>query len=192
MKKTIILLSALCVMLTSAAFATEDKNALQPEFGVIRNGQVIKVLYKNAKFSDVRVSIFDQNFRRVFSEVLKGTNGFGRPYDLSKLPKGVYVVELSNGTGVTSKAVVIEDDKKTSKSFKVARVFKKDGKVLVTVGRHAKRFQMKIVDDEGKVLYSEEKSIRNDFAKVYDVSSIDGTVTFHIKDEHGNVETVSF
>jgi hypothetical protein len=191
MKKSILFL-ALCLFLTNISFAGKKRNALPTSgFSIIQNGPVVKVLYKSNSAGNVRISIIDAHKHKVFSETLKHTESFSRPYNIGSLPHGQYVVTIDDGAGSLSQVVSVEE-KTTSKTFKISKVFGVKDKVLLTVGRYAKGFELKIVDENGRTVYSEAKELNEDFAQVYNLAALKGDVSIFITDNYGNEEKFIF
>jgi hypothetical protein len=189
MKKSILFLTA-CLFATCISLAGNNGESPESEFSIIQNGPVIKLLYKGSKASDVRVSILDSKSHQVFSEIFKHTNGFNRPYNMKDLPAGEYVVKVEDASGVSTQRIVISE--KNSKAIKVAKLFSEEGKLLFTIGRYAKAFDLKIVDNTGETIYSEARKLKDDYAQVYDISRIKGEVTVIVKDCNGNEEKFHF
>jgi hypothetical protein len=189
--KKLILVSAVCLFIATLSFGGNDEKGIAPGFTVIQHGPVLKLLYKGTKSSKVKVSILDSKMHSVFSETMSNTEGFVRPYNLSKLPAGEYVIEVTDESGSSSKTVVVKK-KKSERSFKVSKVHGDKGKVLLTIGRLAGAYQIQIVDRHGEIVYKEQRHLNNDFAQVYDISSLKGDVTVIVNDSHGNQEKFEF
>jgi hypothetical protein len=191
MKKSILFV-ALCLFLTTISFAGKKKNALPKSgFSIIQNGPVVKVLYKSNNAGNVNISILDSRNHKVFSETLRRTEGFSRPYNISNLPDGQYVVRIDDGAGSMSQVVSVEE-RRMSKTFKISKVFGVEDKILLTVGRYAKGFELKIVDKNGRTVYSEIKDLEGDFAQVYNLAALKGDVSVFITDNYGNEEKFVF
>jgi hypothetical protein len=189
MKKSILFFTA-CFFATCISLAGNNVESPKSGFSIIQNGPMIKILYKGSKASDVKVSILDSRSHKVFSEIFKRTDGFNRPYNMKDLPAGEYVVQVEDDNGVSTKNIVINE--KNGKAFKVAKLFREEGKLLLTIGRYSKGFDLKIVDKTGKIVYSESKKLNDDFAQVYDIRKIKGEVTVIVNDCNGNEEKFQF
>jgi hypothetical protein len=81
---------------------------------------------------------------------------------------------------------------KAEKAFHLSEVFGAKDKLLLTVGRFAKGFKIKILNDEGKIVYLETHNLEADFARVYDISALEGKVTVIVTDRSGNEEKFQF
>jgi len=51
---------------------------------------------------------------------------------------------------------------------------------------------LNIYDGQGQLVHSEAKSIRGDFAQVYNLSKVRGTPSFEILHQNGNLESVAY
>jgi hypothetical protein len=189
--KKIILLSALCLSLTAVSLAGEKSNAPDPGFAVIQNGPVLKVFYKGTKPCNVKISILDSNMQRVFSESLRQTAGFARPYNMEQLPQGEYVVEVTDDSGASRQTVVIPG-KKTGKGFHIEKVHDSSDRYLLMAAKDVGAFEVKVVDRNGRTVYNESKNIKKDFAQVYNLSALRGEGFILIRDSNGNEQKVEF
>jgi hypothetical protein len=189
--KKIILLSALCLSLTAVSLAGKKSDAPDPGFAVIQNGPVLKVLYKGTKPCNVKISILDSNMQRVFSESLRQTEGFARPYNMEQLPEGKYVVEVTDDSGASRQSVVIPG-KKTGKGFHIEKVHDSSDRYLFMAGKDAGAFEVRVVDRNGRTVYFESKNTGKDFAQVYNLSALRGEGFIQIRDSNGNEQKVEF
>jgi hypothetical protein len=189
--KKIILLSTLCLSLTAVSLAGKKSDAPDPGFSVIQNGPVLKVLYKGTKPCNVKVSILDSNMQRVFSESLRQTEGFARPYNIEQLPKGEYIVEVTDDSGATRQSVVI-NGKKSGKGFHIEKVHDSSDRYLFMAAKDAGSVQLQVVDRNGRTVYNESKTIKKDFAQVYNLSALKGEGYLLVKDANGNEQKVEF
>ena len=72
---------------------------------VLKSGNICKLFYRAEQRGDVHVSIYDENGNTVFSEVIRKTDNFMRPYNFSTLPHGTYTIALSDGQRTRSEKV---------------------------------------------------------------------------------------
>src|SRR5882724_6573826 len=95
MKKMCFIFLALATAGCAAAFGNSITKV-----AVVRNGGVVKVIYKNPVASVVKVTILDAETNPLFTEKIISHGEFIRPYNLSQLPKGDYTicVDDQNGT----------------------------------------------------------------------------------------------
>src|SRR3954469_3051791 len=62
------------------------------------NENTFVVTYKPVKATNVKVSIVNGSGNTIFSEMLKNTEGFMRPYNFSGLAEGIYTIEIADET----------------------------------------------------------------------------------------------
>lgn len=184
MNKTLSFLTALLVV-TSTAFATTPD---EPASGisVLRRGELIKLLYKGEKQSDVKVYILNQDNEVIFSEKIKATDGFIRPYNFSNLPEGNYSFELVDNAGRHEIEHVNYKLEPRKKVMHVVRVGGTTDKFVLSVPNSGQAMlSINIYDDRGRVMHTEHEQINGDFAKVYNIKDHAGKVTFEVVDNKG-------
>lgn len=184
MNKTFSFLAALLVI-TSTAFATVPD---EPASGisVLRKGELIKLLYKGEKYSDVKVFILNQDNQVIFTEKIKGTSGFIRPYNFSNLPEGNYSIELVDNAGRRDIEHVNYRLEPKKRVMHVVRVGGTTDKFVLSVPNAGQsRLSISIYDDRGRVMHTENEQISGDFAKVYNIRDHSGKVTFEVVDSKG-------
>lgn len=159
---------------------------------VIKNGEsTFRVIYKSEKENDVKVSILNDKNQVVFSEKLNNTDGFSRPYNFESLNEGDYTITIEDGSKKTLEKVSYGSPK-VSKMLNVLRV-SNEGKFLITAaGKGSEVINVSIYDGLHNLLHSSYEKTNGDFAKVYNVKSLKGHVTFEIANENGEVKTVSY
>lgn len=189
MNKTLSLLAALLI-LTSATFAKTPDNPAS-NIAVLKNGATIKLLYKGTAQNDVKVLILNEDNQIVFTEKIRATDGFIRPYNFSRLPQGNYSFTL-----VDSKGRQIEHvDYRTERPRKLMHVARVNGTtdkfVLSVPNQGSDKLSVTIYDDMNRVLYSGKENITGDFARVYNLKDHEGTVTFEVSDSKGNTNALT-
>jgi|SRR5688572_12326858 len=193
MKKSIAFLTMLC-MITSFTFATtpDDPNS---SIAVLKTGSTIKLLYKSAQQADVKVSILNDNHQVVFSEKIKNTGSFSRPYNFSLLPEGDYSIQLTNGYDTKIEHVSYNGAAVNNKiAAKVAHVMHVPGtgKFLLAIpDRGREKLNITIYNNKDVILYRGEEEVSGDFAKIYNLKGITGMVTFVVTDTDGAVNSLT-
>jgi hypothetical protein len=94
MKSLFILVSGLFVSISCIA-AAKFSDSKKPAVAYMWQNNVVKVFYKSDNTENVRISIYDDQRKKVFEETLRKVSGFSRPYNLSDLPVGTYTVKVS-------------------------------------------------------------------------------------------------
>lgn len=187
--KTIVSILALTV-LSSAVFAIEDKPKASVGVGVMKSGTSVKVFYRGEKKSNVKVAIMNEDGRLVFSELLKDTDNFMRPYDLSKMQAGEYTISLHDADGIRTEKVKI-GYRTALPSMRLVALKKTPGKYMLRVpNKKSERLQIRIFN-KGNVVYEGLENISGDFAKVYDLSKFAGDFSFEVKDRDGYITSLT-
>lgn len=189
MNKTLSLLAALLVI-TSATFAKTPDNPTS-SISVRKYGETIKLLYKGTAQNDVKVLIINDDNQIVFTEKIRATDGFIRPYNFSNLPQGSYSFALIDSKGRQTEHVDYRIER-PRKLMHVARVSGTTDKFVLSVPNqgHGKLF-VTIYDDMNRVLYSGRENISGDFARIYNLKDHEGKVTFEVSDNKGNTNALT-
>jgi hypothetical protein len=188
--KNIFLMLTAAVMVTFSAMAS-NKPGAESGVAVVNNGTTLKLYYKGLSEGKVKVSIVNESGDIVFTETLRKTDGFVRPYNISTIPQGEYTVEVSDNNTSYSEKVVIGKQPKTELA-NLVRVSGEDGKYLLTIpAKEAKDISVRIFSDDTMV-YDEVEAISADFARIYNLKKVKGALTFEIRDGKGNSTVVSY
>lgn len=189
MKKNFLILTA-ALLVTFGAVAG-NKPGTAAGVAVVNNGTTLKLYYKADSESNVKVSIFNEEGKTIFTEVLKNIDGFVRPYNLASIPSGEYTIEVADQNSTHSEKITIGERRKSDVA-KLVRVNGEGSKFLLTVpSKEAKDISVRILADD-KIVYDEVLEISSDFARIYNLTKIKGDVTFEIKDQKGNATVVSY
>jgi hypothetical protein len=193
--KKILTLSLVLVSTVMFANGTDDKNPSASASGaaVIKNGEsTFRVIYKSEKENDVKVSILDDRNQVVYSEKVNKTDGFSRPYNFTSLSEGDYTISIEDGSKKTIEKVSYRMPR-TSKMLNVLKVAGNEGKYVITAaGKGSEVITVSIYDGTNTLIHKGFETTSGDFAKVYNVKSVKGHVTFEISNENGEVKTVSY
>lgn len=152
---------------------------------------VFKLLYKGAKVSDVKVSIVDATNKLVFSETVKKVDGFMRPYNFSALKEGEYTITIEDAAGEKVEKVSYRSGQ-ISKLVTVKPVGDQGKYLLTATGKGSERITVNIFDSADNLLYNESKATLGDFAQVYNLSKVSGSLTFEIVHENGNAQRIKY
>lgn len=181
------------VLFCTASFAGgTDEPKAGSGVAVIKNGEAsYRLIYKAEKESDVNVSIYDSNNKLVFSDKVKHTDGFTRPYNFSNLKEGDYTITIEDGS--TRKVEHISyRSAKPAKAFHVIKLSSQEGKFLVTGAGKGKEDVTINIYDGSKLVHSETKTVNGDFARLYNLSKVKGDLTFEIAGENGEVKRMAY
>jgi hypothetical protein len=185
MKKTFSVLVVLMVV-SSVVFARRlDKPGDSPSATVVKIGSTFKLYYKGPQQADVRVSIRDAGDHLLFSETIRKSDGFVRPYNFSNLPEGEYTFQITDQNGRQIEKISYTHEKRETFAH-LLKVSGSEAKYLLTVSNQgAGGVTVKIYDDSNKVIYSKIEDASNDFAKIYNLQGIPGQFTFEVTDANG-------
>ena len=189
MKKISLLLAG--VLVSALTFAGHRNESLKTNSGmavVKTTSTSYKLIYKSEEASDVKVEIFNSKNALVFSETIEKSRGFARPYNFGSLADGEYTIKLDNGSNWLTETVDFHKDKDAKiKEAKLAHLTHlKDGKYLLTVaGSGQNRLSIRIYNEDGKVVREDSEPVNGNFAQVYDLRRIRGSLSFEITDQNG-------
>ena len=185
MKKSISILTLLLIA-GSISFvnAFDDPRSTS---GVLKQGSTVKVLYKASELSDVKIYILNEQDQIVYTEKIKNTDGFVRPYNLSNLPQGNYKIKLLDNSGSHVQQIIHSlKPVKQSRITYVARVAgSTDSFILSVPNKGQDDISITIYNAEDAVLYSGQETINGDFAKIYKLKNYTGRVKFVVTDSKG-------
>ena len=147
-----------------------------------------KLIYKAEQVSDVRVQILDANKALVYSEVIRKTAGFARPYNFEGLAEGEYTIQIDNGANGLTETVKYSSGRIEKLAHLVSL---KDGKYMLTVaGKGEEELTVQIFNKDGESVFSEDSKINGDFGKIYNLSHLSGPFSFEVTGKSGALKMV--
>ena len=150
------------------------------------------VTYKPEKTMNVSVSIVNQLGQTIFSETLKNTEGFMRPYNFSRLAEGIYTIEIADASGEHTELVDFRSGT-IEKSINVKKITGVDGKYLLTAsGKGKEEITVNIYDAFDTLIHTEKAVTDGNFGQVYNLGKNDSAVKFEITSQYGAVKTVKY
>jgi hypothetical protein len=185
MNKTLSFLAVLLIAFTGTALSN---NPDDPASGVsiLNRGETIKLFYKGTEQNNVKVFILDETNQIVFSETIRSTSGFARPYNFSQLPEGNYRIELVDGSGRRQVSEVNYTTEQKPKVIHVARLSGSEDKYILSVPKDgASKLSVKIYDNMNRILHKENQTVDGDFARIYNIKDYSGRLTFEVTDSKG-------
>ncbi len=157
----------------------------------LSGSSVFKLYYKSASASNVKVSILNSSRSIVFSELIKKSEGFSRPYNFEGLSEGDYTIEIEDVSGKMVEKVRYEMGK-VEKLVKVTKVSGVENKFLLTVASRKSDFvAVKIFDRAGKILLNESYRVNGEFAQLYNLKEI-SDFTIEVEDSSGILKSISY
>jgi len=165
-----LLVVALLAAVSTGAFATTGEGEVK-----ITNDStsVFKVHYTKPVKSKVKVEIFNEEGARVYTETIaKGTQGFVRPYNLSKLPKGVYTFKVTDKNDVSTFEFNYAKTK-PEQSVMMALINKLDNdRVFVALSNKDKSTVNINIIKNGKTVYTSKEVVNGQFAQLFNLQDI--------------------
>ncbi len=188
MKKiSLLLVGALVSSLTFAGPGIPKSNSGMAV--VKKNATSFKLIYKGEETSNVKVQIFDERNQLVFTETIKKSRGFVRPYNFEGLAEGEYTIKINNGSNRLTETIDYHRDKVENLAHLVPL---KDGKFLLTVaGKGEDHLTVRIFDEEGKRVYDDVNIVNGNFAQVYNLSKLQGPFSFEVSGKSGTSNVVN-
>ena len=188
MEKISLLL--LGVLVSSLTFAGPGNPKSNSGMAVVkRNATSFNVIYKGEETSNVKVQIFDERNQLVFTETIRKSRGFARPYNFDGLVEGEYTIKINNGSSLLTETIDYHRDKAENLAHLLSL---KDGKFLLTVaGRGEDRLTVRIFDEDGKRVYDDVNIVNGNFAQVYNLSKLQGPFSFEVTGKSGTSNIVN-
>ena len=179
----------LSLILVLIAIGQVNANVIEPHspvgMSVIKNGSLVKLFYQGEQTGKVKVKIYNERGRTVFSETMKDTENFVRPYNFSFLPAGEYTIELTDAQGKMLKKVNHARETKKRMAY-LTRLDGNNKYMLSVVNDGRESLTVRIYDAYNKLVYNKTQTVHDDFAAVYNLSHLTGDYEFEVVDRNGN------
>lgn len=168
MKKVLSIFGVL-VFAGTVAFASNGINPVEGESGikVVKRGSTLSVFYNNTEASLVRISISDESGQSVFTDYVRSKKGFVRPYNISALSVGTYLVTVTDKAGNEYKEKIAVSE--NSFAYSVRRIGSENKYALFVPASGAKGLEVFIYNKDGVLIYRKTEKVSADFAKVYNL-----------------------
>ncbi|WP_276369649.1 hypothetical protein [Chryseolinea sp. H1M3-3] len=192
MKKSFFIWTLLLVA-GAATLATASDNP-SASVAVLKNGSTIKLFYKGIEQTNVKVLILNDVNEIVFTEKIKNTDGFVRPYNFSQLPEGNYRFQLTDDNGQKVEYVSYRKEQavKGERLLHVMHLKGSTDRFMLSIPNKGNdEILISIYNDQNIVLHSSQEKIDGDFAKIYNLKDYYGKVTFMVKDSSGSTSFVT-
>jgi hypothetical protein len=177
MKKLFSVLSLFMIAGATVFAGRIDNPSKATNMAIIRNGTVVKVIYKPEISGVAKVSITNSKGVEIFKEHIRSKNGFSRPYNIGRLPVGTYTVKVSDADGDYTEEIVIAPGKEFT--YKVDKLAGDENKYALFIPEtEAVEVDVRIYTTNGGLLYKATEAIQNSFARVYNLRNVEGEVSF--------------
>ncbi|HEX6224264.1 MAG TPA: hypothetical protein VFZ52_07635 [Chryseolinea sp.] len=187
MNKSHTLLAILLISGITVANAFDNPSTTM---AVLKNGSTFRLLYKGIKQSDVKVLILNDENRIVFSEKIKSTDGFARPYNFSNLPEGHYSIQVKDGISTRTETVNYHI-KKEERTMHLMRFQGSTRYVLSVPNKGTDDLSITIFNDLDEVIYKTRENVSGDFARIYNLGEHSGNFRFVVTDGNGQTKSVT-
>jgi hypothetical protein len=186
----------LSLVLVLIAISQVNAKGIEPESplgtSVVKHGALVKLFYRGEESGKVTVTIYNENGLTLFRETFQNTDQFMRPYNFSALPSGDYRFEIMDANGKRYEKVTHTVNSKKTRVAHLTRLSDRESKYMLAVpNKGSDQIQIKIYDGKNSIVYQATETITGNFAKVYDLTSIEGSHTFQITDSTGRVSRLS-
>ena len=194
MKRTNLMIALLIVAFSTATLANisvrDEKSTEKTRLKVIPKEHPAKfdLIYVSEIQGPVTVEILNMKGELVAIDRIKKHNSFIKTYDLTKLGAGTYKMKVINSEGETDQIINYNPIKQ---NLRMAYNTREEGKINITVAGvdKGKPVVVKVYDDEGSLLSSEELNVTRDFTRTYNVSHLD-TKSFTISASNGRESVI--
>jgi CxxC motif-containing protein len=190
MKKTLSIFLGL-TLVSSVVFAKKVKPLASSEFAVVKSGEVIRVHYKPAETTNVRVVIYNSRHQEVYAESFKKNNGFIRPYNLSNLPDDEFTVEIVDESGRQVKNVTRVAEK-TSVLVNILPIHGTKKYVVMLADKDVNQVTVQVGDAFGDVVFEQTVPTQGNFARVFDLAKLKNAKYISVKSEEGIRKQIDF
>jgi flagellar hook assembly protein FlgD len=182
MKKIVVMFGALMII-SRIAFAGEVAPSAS-NTSVSLKGEIVKIFYRSENSDKVKVTIYDAASNIVFSEEIKNKPSFVRPYNLEKLPYGVYTIVLEDKNGKKEEKVSYL---KKSVEVQASIIHKKDSRqaLVMLFSKGETEVTYSVLDIDNNVLFSKTEKVNGQAAKAFNFQKIKGAVTVQVADSQG-------
>ena len=182
MKKISMLLTG--VLFSTAMFAGGAVNEASKVSVKKENENTFNLTYKTEKPTNVNVSIVNGDGQTIFSESIKNTEGFMRPYNFTGLEKGIYTIEISDEFGERTELVDFRTVK-TEKLINVKRIAEGDKFLFTAAGNGEEEITINIYDASNTLIHTDTKLTEGNFGQVYNLGKLGESVKFEITSQYG-------
>jgi len=192
MKKILSMIIALMVVSGVVSARRLDNPSASESASVVKSGSTFKLSYKREALSTVKVSIYNENNKLVFTETIRKISSFVRPYNFSGLPEGAYTIEIADGDSKVIESINYQKDHPTT--FAILTPVKGEAtKYVLSMANAGKEaVTVNIYNEDGTLQYSESEIVNGEFAKVYDLKKVKGKFSVEVVGAEGKVKTLAY
>lgn len=192
MKKISLLLVGVLFCTLVFANGTDEPTASTSSVAVtnVSGSSAYKLHYTAYMASDVKVSILNQSGNVIYTEKIKNTDGFIRPYNFKDLVAGEYIIQVENAEGKHVEKVSYNAGK-IEKQINIVKLTDA-GKYLFSVSsKGADYVKVNIFDQNDQLIHTQQRFVEKEFAEVLNLKSING-FTIEVTDSKGLLKTLKY
>jgi len=151
---------------------------------------LFKVFYQADLKSDVKISILDKSGNLIFTEKIKSTDGFLRPYNFEKLKWGEYEIVFETSEGTKSQLVTYQGVK--IEKYVTITKLAEEGKYLLTArSKKIDNINVNIFNQNNELVFSEGKKVEGEFAQVLNLKKLKA-FTIEVTDSEGLLKSYRY
>lgn len=187
MKKTLSIFVVL-ISMSSVVFAGGiDDPKVSSRIAIVRKDENhFNLIYKGNKVANVAVAIYNAKNELQFTEVIRKSDGFVRPYDLSGLQNGDYTIVVKNNSDeILSESVNISPTK-SSLMTQVVKTKENNKYVLTIADKKSEYVTVRVSDETSTILYEKRESLKGQMAKLFSFKGTNNLYIFTVIDQAGN------
>lgn len=185
---------ALLMVVTTAVMAVGNDDPGNDGLAVVsvKGSEVFKVIYQSESASRIKLSVYNASSEVVFSETMNGIKGFIRPLNFNGLQFGEYTIELIDASGKKTERVNYQPVRSES-TIHISRLGNDQGQFLLSVEKNnSKSISVRIFDGANNLLHSSTQAVALNYAQLYKLKHVSGSVVFEVSDNAGNITTARF
>ena len=183
---------AAAVLCGTFAFASRPATTSGSSVSVMNSGsELIRVFYKSLEARNVTVSIYNDKDELVFTDKIRHSDGFTRPYNFRDLPEGEYTIAVADESGKAIQKVnyAHKKTKTITKDILIAKVPNEEGKYVVSgyVSDNDK-ISVRVYNGDGALVFEKKYDADGSFGEVYNLKELDGSFSISVSDEDGTLK----
>jgi hypothetical protein len=190
MKKISVALVTVLLCTAVFAFGTDESSSSSVEVTNCSGSSLYKVYYSSQTPSDVKVTILDNSGKILFTERIRKTDGFIRPYNFQGMKEGEYFISVESIRNSYSKKVTYNGGR-IDKVINLVKI-SDEGKFLLSArSKGQDKISVNVYNQLNELVFSKESVIAGEFAQVYNLKNKKG-FTIEITDSKGILKTVNY
>ena len=187
--KTLTTLVAL-LLIGASVYATDgDKKNAKKKVAVVQNEQAkFKLVYLEDAPGEVTIKLRNKRGDIIHQQTVTNEGGFSQPYDFNSLPKGEYKFEVIKADGSIVSHEIVYKAWEIQPDFQANILNVNDKKTFRLAVTNSGRVNVKIYNEDHKLIHEENTNQKDGFRRNYDLSKINGeNFTFVVSNETGSI-----